>query len=128
LAASALFTLYVASFGSYNANYGSLGAVFGFMTWLWISAIIVIVGAELNAESEHQTLRDTTRGRPRPMGERQAVMADTIGPSRGEELPHSGPSAGQPPPPPPAGRPWGRVAGLAALLWLVRRGGRRPGA
>ena len=68
LVTSGLFTWYVASFGSYDATYGSLGAIFGFMTWLWIAAIIVIVGAELNSEIEHQTERDTTTGRPRPMG------------------------------------------------------------
>jgi membrane protein len=81
VAASGLFTWYVASFGSYDATYGSLGAVFGLMTWLWIAAIVVIVGAELNSELEHQTERDTTTGRARPMGERGAVMADTIGES-----------------------------------------------
>ena len=79
LVTSGLFTWYVAFFGSYDATYGSLGAIFGFMTWLWIAAIIVIVGAELNSEIEHQTVCDTTTGRPRPMGERGAVMADTIG-------------------------------------------------
>ena len=52
--ASGLFTWYVASFGSYDATYGSLGAIFGFMTWLWITAIIVIVGAEPNSEIQHQ--------------------------------------------------------------------------
>ena len=81
LAATGLFTWYVASFGSYDATYGSLGAIFGMMTWLWIAAIIVIVGAELNSELEHQTKHDTTAGRPRPMGEREATMADTIGES-----------------------------------------------
>ena len=85
LVTSGLFTWYVASFGSYDATYGSLGAIFGFMTWLWIAAIIVIVGAELNSEIEHQTERDTTTGRPRPMGERGAVMADTIGPAYGDD-------------------------------------------
>lgn len=55
LVASGLFTWYVASFGSYDATYGSLGAVFGFMTWLWIAAIVVLVGAELNGEMERQT-------------------------------------------------------------------------
>ena len=54
LVASGLFTWYVASFGAYDTTYGSLGAVFGFMTWLWIAAIIVIVGAEFNAEIETQ--------------------------------------------------------------------------
>jgi membrane protein len=55
LVTSGIFTWYVASFGSYDATYGSLGAILGFMTWLWIAAIIVIVGAELNSEIEHQT-------------------------------------------------------------------------
>jgi membrane protein len=52
LAASALFSWYAANFGSYNATYGSLGAVIGFMTWMWISATVIIIGAELNAEIE----------------------------------------------------------------------------
>jgi membrane protein len=52
------------------------------MVWTWISAIIVIVGAEINAELEHQTTRDSTTGAPRPMGERGAYMADTLGETR----------------------------------------------
>ncbi len=78
LAASALFSWYTANFGSYNETYGSLGAVIGFMTWLWISAIVILLGAELDAELEHQTARDTTTGRARPMGLRGARMADTV--------------------------------------------------
>src|ERR1700739_759965 len=62
LAASVLFSWYVASFGSYNKTYGSLGAVIGFMTWIWISIIVVLLGANLNAEMEHQTVRDSTTG------------------------------------------------------------------
>lgn len=81
LAASALFSWYTAHFGSYNKTYGSLGAVIGFMTWMWISAIVVLIGAELDAEMEHQTARDTT-GSARPMGARGAQMADTMGPSK----------------------------------------------
>jgi hypothetical protein len=57
-----LFSFYAANFGNFNATYGSLGAVIGFMTWMWISAITVLIGAELNAEMEHQTARDTTTG------------------------------------------------------------------
>ena len=76
---SMLFSWYVAHFGSYNETYGSLGAVIGFMTWLWLSAIVILVGAEISAETEHQTARDTTRGPPKPLGERGAHMADTIG-------------------------------------------------
>ncbi|WP_439596430.1 YihY/virulence factor BrkB family protein [Falsiroseomonas sp.] len=78
LAVSAGFSWYVANFGSYNETYGSLGAVMGFMTWIWISAIVVLLGAELNAEMEHQTARDTTTAPNRPMGQRGAEMADTV--------------------------------------------------
>jgi membrane protein len=79
LAVSALFSWYVASFGSYNKTYGSLGAVIGFMTWIWISSIVVLVGAKLNAEMEHQTVRHSTIGVPKPLGRRGAKMADTVG-------------------------------------------------
>lgn len=72
------FSWYVANFGSYNETYGSLGAVIGFMTWIWISAIVVLYGAELNAEVEHQTARDTTTGQERPLGARGAEMADRV--------------------------------------------------
>src|SRR5262245_14517810 len=82
LAASALFSWYVASFGSYNKTYGSLGAVIGFMTWIWISIIVVLVGAKLNAEVEHQTARESTIGVPKPLGVRGATMADTAGEAR----------------------------------------------
>jgi membrane protein len=81
LAASALFSWYAANFGKFNETYGSLGAVIGFMTWLWISAIVVLVGAELDAEMEHQTARDTTIGAAKPMGARGARVADTLGPA-----------------------------------------------
>ncbi|SDA23903.1 membrane protein [Methylobacterium sp. UNC378MF] len=79
LAASLLFSWYVANFGTYNETYGSLGAVIGFMTWIWISSTIVLLGGEINAELEHQTARDTTTGAPLPMGARKARMADTVG-------------------------------------------------
>jgi membrane protein len=74
------FSWYVENFGSYNETYGSLGAVIGFMTWIWISAAVVLLGGELNAETEHQTARDTTTGPERPMGTRGARMADTVAP------------------------------------------------
>lgn len=76
---SMLFSWYVSNFGSYNKTYGSLGAVIGFMTWIWLSSIIVLLGAEINAEMEHQTIKDTTEGAQQPMGERGATMADTVG-------------------------------------------------
>ncbi|MGJ5152621.1 MULTISPECIES: YihY/virulence factor BrkB family protein [unclassified Bradyrhizobium] len=79
LAGSALFSWYAANFGSFNATYGSLGAAIGFMTWIWISAIVILIGAELDAELEHQTRRDTTTGAARPLGTRGATMADTVG-------------------------------------------------
>lgn len=82
LAASALFSFYAANFGNFNETYGSLGAAIGFMTWLWISAIVILLGAELNAEMEHQTARDTTTGAPKPIGARGARMADTLGKAR----------------------------------------------
>ncbi|WP_372619752.1 YihY/virulence factor BrkB family protein [Falsiroseomonas sp.] len=78
LLASLGFSWYVANFGSYNETYGSLGAVIGFMTWIWISAAVVLFGAELNAEMEHQTARDTTTGPERPIGDRDAEMADRV--------------------------------------------------
>jgi membrane protein len=79
---SLLLSWYVASFGTYNATYGSLGAVIGFMVWMWLSTIVVLAGAEANAEMEHQTARDTTEGGRKPMGARGARMADEIGAAR----------------------------------------------
>ena len=79
LIASILFSWYVSSFGNYNETYGSLGAAIGFMTWIWISTTIVLLGGEINAEMEHQTAHDTTTGAPLPMGARRARMADTLG-------------------------------------------------
>ena len=74
---SAGFSFYVSHFGSYNKTYGSLGAVIGFMTWIWISSIVILMGAELNAELEQQTGHDSTVGPDKPQGERGAVKADT---------------------------------------------------
>jgi membrane protein len=79
IVASYLFSWYLGSFANYNATYGSLGAVVGLMMWLWISTIVVLLGAELNAEVEHQTARDSTVGDEKPLGTRGAVMADTVG-------------------------------------------------
>src|SRR4029077_3294773 len=84
LGASALFSWYAANFGKFNETYGSLGGAIGFMTWLWISAIVILFGAELDAEMEHQTARDTTTGSPKPIGARGAKMADTVGAARSE--------------------------------------------
>ena len=79
LAGSLLFSWYVANFGSYDKTYGSLGAAIGFMTWIWLSTTIVLLGAQINAETEHQTAKDTTVGPPKPLGDRDAKMADTVG-------------------------------------------------
>lgn len=76
---SAAFSFYLQNFADYNATYGSLGAAIGFMMWIWISVTIILVGAELNSEMEHQTAIDTTTGSPRPLGERGAVVADELG-------------------------------------------------
>lgn len=81
-AASYAFSWYVSTLGNYTAAYGSLATVVVFMTWLWLSATIVLAGAELNAELEHQTAHDTTTGRPKPLGARGATLADRIGPPR----------------------------------------------
>ena len=76
---SMAFSYYAAHFGRFDETYGSLGAAIAFMTWVWLSATVVLVGAELNSEIEHQTARDSTEGRGRPLGTRGAEMADTIG-------------------------------------------------
>jgi membrane protein len=80
---SILFSWYAAHFGSYNETYGSLGAAIGFMTWMWLSSVVILLGAELDAEMEHQTARDTTTGAPKPLGMRGARVADTVGEARG---------------------------------------------
>ena len=79
---SAIFSFYAANFGTFNKTYGSLGAVIGFMTWVWLSVAVILVGGKLNAEMEHQTARDSTQGTPKPMGARKAKMADTVGPAQ----------------------------------------------
>jgi membrane protein len=78
IAVSIGFSWYAANFGSYNKTYGSLAAVVVLMFWLWLSAAIILIGAELDAEMEHQTVRDRHR-RDKPMGRRGARMADTVG-------------------------------------------------
>jgi membrane protein len=79
LAVSSLFSWYLGNFANYNATYGALGAVVGMMMWMWLSTIVVLVGAELNSEIEHQTAHDSTVGSDKPLGTRGAVMADTVG-------------------------------------------------
>jgi membrane protein len=81
IAGSALLSWYLSNFANYSATYGSLGAAIGLMMWMWMSAIVVLLGAELNSEVERQTARDTTTGRPRPLGSRGAFPADSVGPA-----------------------------------------------
>ncbi|MBW6393344.1 YihY/virulence factor BrkB family protein [Billgrantia antri] len=82
LLGSAALSLYVGQVADMDELYGSLGAVVVLMLWFWLSAYVVLLGAEINAEMERQTRHDTTVGEPRPMGERGAYAADTLGPKR----------------------------------------------
>ncbi|MBA3289056.1 MAG: YihY/virulence factor BrkB family protein [Acidimicrobiia bacterium] len=81
ISGSAIFAIYTANFGKYNETYGSLGGVVVVMLWLFLTAFSVILGAELNAESEKQTSRDSTVGAARPLGWRRATAADTVAPA-----------------------------------------------
>ncbi|MCS2609621.1 YihY/virulence factor BrkB family protein [Halomonas dongshanensis] len=72
-------SLYVRYFSNFSELYGSLGAVVVLMLWFWLSAFVVLLGAEINSEMERQTRRDSTVGRERPLGERDAFSADTVG-------------------------------------------------
>ena len=76
LVSSALLSWYLASFAHYDATYGSLGAGIGMMMWMWISSIVILFGAQLNSEIEHQTVRDSTVRGDKPLGARGAVMAE----------------------------------------------------
>lgn len=73
-----VFGFYVANFGNYDATYGSLGAAIVLLTWLYLSAYVLLLGAEFNCELERQTVRDTTTGIERPLGTRGAYAADTV--------------------------------------------------
>ena len=83
IVASVAFTVYVANFNSYDKTYGSLGGVVILLTWLYLSALMVLLGAVVNAQSERQTRKDSTEGPPRAMGQRAARAADTLGESTG---------------------------------------------
>ena len=76
-------TVYVANFNSYDKTYGSLGGVVILLTWLYLSALMVLLGAVINAQAERQTRKDSTEGPPRAMGQRAARAADTLGESTG---------------------------------------------
>ena len=79
---SAGFSFYVSNFGNYNKTYGSLGAVVVFLLWFLISAYMVLFGAELNAEMEKQTERNTTAGPEQPRGRRNGRAANTLSGTR----------------------------------------------
>ncbi|MGH3711796.1 MAG: YihY/virulence factor BrkB family protein, partial [Pseudonocardiaceae bacterium] len=72
------FSLYVNFFGNYNKTYGTLAGVIVLLLWLFLTCYVVLLGAEINAEAELQTECDTTTGEPKPMGQRGAVVADTV--------------------------------------------------
>ena len=77
--ASIAFSFYVRNFGAYNPTYGALAGVVILLLWMWLTSFVVLLGAHLDAEMEHQTRLDTTRGPTRPLGRRNAHMADTVG-------------------------------------------------
>ena len=87
-----VFGIYVSKFGNYNATYGSLGAIVVMLTWLYLSAYVLLFGAELNSELERQTEKDTTVSGDKPMGQRGAEAADTVAGDEGA------PSSGKPAP------------------------------
>ena len=79
LGSSVLLSWYLAGYAHYDATYGSLGAGIGLMMWMWVSSIVILFGAQLNSEIEHQTAKDSTVEPDKPLGVRGAVMADTVG-------------------------------------------------
>jgi membrane protein len=78
IVASIVFTTYVSNFGSYDKTYGSLGGVVVLLTWLYLSAFVILLGAVINAQAEEQTERDSTSGHEKPLGQRGARAADTV--------------------------------------------------
>lgn len=85
IAASVGFTVYVQNFANYNETYGAIGGVIILILWFYLSAFVVLLGAEINAEAEHQTVADSTVGDEKPMGQRGAYVADTLGTEPSDE-------------------------------------------
>ncbi|TJZ79885.1 YihY/virulence factor BrkB family protein [Paracoccus hibiscisoli] len=130
------FSLYVQNFDDYTETYGALGGVIILLTWMWLSAFIVLSGAELNAEIEQQTSEDTTTGAPEPMGERDAVKADTPPPGKSEQplrnkrsgdrdINTSNASSGTSPTSPGADLTLALILAGNGVWKLIRRGSRR---
>lgn len=88
LLASIGFTVYVQNFSNYNETYGAIGSVIILILWFYLSAFVVLLGAEINAEIELQTEVDSTVGEDKPMGQRGAYVADTPAPESSEDMPH----------------------------------------
>jgi membrane protein len=101
LALTAAFGFYVTRLADYNATYGSIAAIVVLLTWLYLSAYVFLFGAELNAELEHQTAKDSTTGRPEQLGERGAWVADHVA-GLTDDGTTEGPSLGEAGPPSPA--------------------------
>ena len=72
------FSVYVSHFGSYGKTYGALAGVVVLLLWLFLTVFVILFGAEINAEAEQRTVRDSTVGPPRPLGRRGAVKADSV--------------------------------------------------
>lgn len=121
------FGFYVSRFGNYNATYGSLATVVVLLTWLYLSSYVLLFGAELNSELEHQTAADTTVGADKPLGARGAWSADHVAASQDatQGVPGVAPASTRPAPSRPSTAKLAAV-GLAAL-WLGRRLGVRKG-
>jgi membrane protein len=78
LVASIGFSIYTSTFGNYAKTYGVFAGVVVLLFWLWLTMYAILLGAEINAEAEQQTIADTTKGEEKPLGERGAVKADSI--------------------------------------------------
>jgi membrane protein len=128
------FGIYVSKFGNYNATYGSLATVVVLLTWLYLSAYVLLFGAELNSELEHQTTADTTVGADKPMGERGAWSADHVASGEGAGTEEQGSKArkeakpGMPSTTESGGSSRALLAGAGLFgLWLGRKLGVRKG-
>ena len=95
------FSFYVTKLTDYNATYGSIAAIVMLLTWMYLSAYVFLFGAELNAELEHQTVKDSTTGPPQPLGKRGAWVADHVAGVKDVGLSDEGPTLAEAGPPPP---------------------------